>query len=65
MNRFEFPAPPNELAVVGEKKDDPEQLLLLGVDGRYYAYTLPEGDTEPVEPDENWAVEADTDELFT
>jgi hypothetical protein len=65
MNFPASPTPPNELAVVGEKKDDPEQLLLLGVDGRYYAYTLPEGDTEPVEPDDNWEVESDTDDLFT
>lgn len=65
MNISDSHPPPNELAVVGEKKDDPEQLLLLGVDGRYYAYTLPWGDTQRVEPDEDWAVEATTDELFT
>ncbi len=65
MHRPDSSTPPNELAVVGEKKDDPEQLLLLGVDGHYYAYTLPDGDTEPVEPDENWEVESEPDDLFT
>jgi hypothetical protein len=61
------PTPPNELAVVGENKDDPEQLLLLGEDGNYYAYNLPEDDTQPVEPDDRWNVEIDSDsgELFT
>ena len=58
--------PPNELAVVGENKEDPEQLLLLGADGHYYAYRLPDGDPRPVEPDEHWKVEAESsEELFT
>lgn len=65
MPSSDFTTPPNELAVVGEKKDDPEQLLLLGVDGHYYAYRLPEGAAEPVEPDENWEVESEPDDLFT
>jgi hypothetical protein len=58
--------PPTELAVVGENKDDPEQLLLLGSDGNYYAYNLPAGEPEPVEPDEHWEVESTpNEELFT
>ena len=57
--------PPNELAVVGERKDDPEQLLLRDAEGNYYAYALPDGDPEPVEPDEAWEVEpVPTQELF-
>jgi hypothetical protein len=59
--------PPNELAVVGEHKEDPEQLLLLGADGHYYAYTLADGNPTPVELDEHWEVEAAStqEELFT
>ncbi len=52
--------PPNELAVVGENKDDPEQLLLLGSDGNYYAYGLADGNTQPVQPDDHWSVESDS-----
>lgn len=54
------PTPPTELAVVGENKDDPEQLLLLGSDGNYYAYSLPNGDTQPVQPDDHWSVESES-----
>jgi hypothetical protein len=62
----EFSTPPTELAVVGENKDDPEQLLCLGPDGNYYAYMLPDGAPEPVEPDDHWNVEpASPEELFT
>lgn len=41
-------------AVVGERRDDPLELLLLGADGQHYAYPLPEGPATPVEPDEAW-----------
>jgi hypothetical protein len=44
-------------AVVGERRDDPLELLLLGDDGRHYAYPLPDGPVTPVEPDEAWAVD--------
>jgi hypothetical protein len=58
--------PPNELAVVGEHKDDPELLLLRDAEGRYYAYDPPAGDPEPVDPGDEWDVEpVPTDELFT
>jgi len=57
--------PPTELAVVGESKDDPSQLLLLGEDGHYYAYSLPDGATRSVEPDDTWDVETSPEpELF-
>ena len=57
---------PTELAVVGESKNDPEQLLCLGPEGTYYAYSLPDGESHLVDPDEYWEVEpASTEELFT
>jgi hypothetical protein len=49
--------PPNELTVVGENKEDPSELLLLGADGNYYAYSLPADDIHPVEPDDHWNIE--------
>lgn len=58
--------PPTELAVVGENRNDAEQLLLLGSDGNYYAYGLADGNTQPVEPDDHWSVEnVSGHELFT
>lgn len=59
------PTPPSELIVVGEHRSDPLRLLLLGVDGNYYAYALPKGNPQPVELDDGWAVESpSTHDLF-
>jgi hypothetical protein len=44
-------------AAVGEHREDPDRLLLLGDDGRYYALALPDGPTTPVEPGEEWVVD--------
>jgi hypothetical protein len=60
INPLSSPTPPNELAVVGENKSDPEQLLLLGADSNYYAYSLPDGDLHPVQPNDDWLVESDS-----
>ncbi len=66
INPLYSSTPPTELAVVGENKDDPEQLLLLGSDGNYYAYGLVDGNTQPVEPDDHWSVENESgQELVT
>lgn len=63
---FSDPTPPNELAVVGENKDDPSQLLVMGTDGSYYAYSLSDGGARAVEPDDHWVVESvPSPELFT
>lgn len=53
-------------AVVGEHRDDPDRLLMLGSDGQHYAFHLPDGAATPVEPDEDWRVDPnqpDMDEL--
>ena len=44
-------ATPNVLAAVGERRDDPDHLLLLGDDGRYYDLHLTDGATIPLPPD--------------
>jgi hypothetical protein len=44
-------------AVVGERRDDPLELLLLGADGQHYAYPLPDGPVTPVELDDQWVVD--------
>lgn len=55
-------------AVVGEHREDPDRLLVLGEDGHHYDYRLPTGQALPTEPDEAWevdpsAVEAAVEEL--
>lgn len=58
MTRFESTNnAPTDLSVVGENKDDPSQLLLLGSDGNHYAYSLPEDSIQQVEPDDRWDVD--------
>ena len=47
----------NVFAVVGEHRDDPDRLLLLGDDGRYYAARSPDSQPTPVEPTEEWTVD--------
>lgn len=48
---------PNEFTVVGEHKEDPLQLLVLGADGGYYGYRLAQESLHPVEPDEQtWVI---------
>jgi hypothetical protein len=44
-------------AVVGERRDDPLELLLLGADGQHYAYPVPDGPMTPVEPNEEWQLD--------
>jgi hypothetical protein len=53
---------PTELAVVGEHKEDSDQLLLRDEDGRYYAYSMSADTASPIEPDGEWAVEPIPDE---
>lgn len=47
---------PNVLAVVGEHRDDPNHLLLLGEDGHHYDLRLTDGTTIPLapEPGDEW-----------
>lgn len=44
-------------AAIGEHRDDPDRLLLLGADGHHYAYPLPDGPASPVEPGDEWLVD--------
>jgi hypothetical protein len=54
----EDPAVPiTVFSAVGEKRDDPDRLLLIGSDGQHYQYRLPDGTTSPVEPDEGWLLD--------
>ena len=48
----------NVFAVVGEHRAEPDRLLLLGQDGRYYAYDA-DGPPMAVEPGAAWHVDED------
>jgi hypothetical protein len=41
-------------AFVGEHREDPDRLLLLGADGQLYEHLLPDGPMTPIEPDDQW-----------
>lgn len=43
----------NEFTFVGENRDDDEQFLVRGHDGRYYEYDPLRESVEPVDPDED------------
>ncbi len=48
----------NVFAVVGEHRAEPDRLLLLGDDGRYYAFAA-DGRPIEVEPSGVWRLDAD------
>ncbi|MDP9366256.1 MAG: hypothetical protein M3Q10_18885, partial [Chloroflexota bacterium] len=48
----------NVFAVVGQHRAEPNRLLLLGDDGRYYAYAA-DGLPARVEPSAAWSLDAD------
>jgi hypothetical protein len=49
---------PAVFAVVGEHRNNPDRLLLLGDDGRYYAYETSDGVPVPVDLTPDWVVDA-------
>ena len=52
------PAVATCFSVVGEHRADPDRLLLLGDDGRYYDLHLPDGSVVPAEPEAGeWTVD--------
>lgn len=64
MPLLNSPSIPTELLVVGEDRNDPRYLLLLGDDGLYYSWFLLDDDTEPVEPDQRWLLTTPPPEKF-
>ncbi len=47
----------NVFAVVGEHRQEPERLLLLGDDGHYYAYATANGQPTEVDPSDEWQID--------
>jgi len=44
--------------VIGENRDDPDCLLLLGDDGEHYRYHLLDGTTDRVNLDDHWLIDS-------
>jgi hypothetical protein len=44
-------------AVIGESREDPDHLLVLGDDGQHDDYQLLAGTTSPVELTDDWAID--------
>ena len=51
----------NIFAVVGEHRQEPWQLLLIGDDGHFYAYATDNGRPVEVEPTEDCSIDAEAD----
>ena len=49
----------NIFAVVGEHRDDPNHVLALGEDGRYYDVRLTDCAVMPVELTDEWVVQGE------
>jgi len=54
----------NVFAVVGEHRDEPHRLLLLGDDGQYYAYGRMESQPTEVEPTDEWEIDIENGRGF-
>lgn len=46
-----------DFVVLGERRDDPSQLLLRGDDGGFYAYDLTTGRVSAIEVDAAWTMD--------
>ena len=46
-----------DFQVIGELKDDPNHLLLLGDDRHWYDFDIASGSITPIEPSDAWAVD--------
>ena len=49
----------NVFAVVGEHREEPARLLLIGDDGHFYAYATTNGEPTAVEPTDEWELDGE------
>lgn len=54
----------NVFAVVGEHREEPTRLLLVGDDGRFYAYATDDTTPTEVDPSDEWAIDAEVETSF-
>jgi hypothetical protein len=56
----------NQFSIIGQHRENPDQLLLIGDDGQRYATDISMSDPVPVESDEDYLIDeyvADFDDL--
>lgn len=46
-----------DFQVIGERKDDPGHLLLMGDDGQWYDFDIAQGEIALIDPDDSWAMD--------
>lgn len=61
MDNAREPTMTNEFTVIGEHRDNDQELLVRGADGAFYDYNLGQEAFSPVEPDENWVITEESD----
>ncbi len=49
----------NCFSVVGEHRDNPDRLLLIGEDGGLYDLPAPDREPTPIQPTDEWNVDPD------
>ena len=54
----------NVFAVVGEHREEPSRLLLLGDDGHFYEYASAAGQPTEVEPSDEWSLDPAAGQAF-
>ncbi len=57
MKHFHIAEDPFDYEVIGEHVVDPNRLLVIGGDGRFYALDLLDGHTTPTELSAQWVVD--------
>jgi hypothetical protein len=55
---------PNEFMVVGEHREDETELLVKGADGLYYEYDPAREQFSRIEPDDQWEIFHDANEVL-
>jgi hypothetical protein len=49
----------NVFNVIGQHREEPSLLLLIGDDGHYYAYATVDAEPREVEPGDQWVMDTD------
>ncbi len=55
----------NIFNVIGQHREEPSWLLLVGAYGHYYAYATEDAEPREVEPNDQWVIDSDVPEPTT
>lgn len=53
----------NIFSVIGQHREQPSWLLLVGADGHYYAYGTEDAEPREVEPGDQWVIDTEEAEI--